>query len=148
MNIFTVTKSVQAELAESSLFAEAPPDFARDLSSAKVRRFCGSHNRLFMAFVIPHSWYFQVSRILVRPDGLRVRRLRTEGLKASRCGISAFTRKISECENVPPLVPSQASNADVQRAEGTGVTLVLPPVSFPFLTCVTHLIYYRAKFER
>ena len=66
MNIFTVTKSVQAErpidYGQSelvrSLFAEAPPDFARDLSSAKVRRNPQSHNRLFMAFVIPHSWYF------------------------------------------------------------------------------------------
>ena len=26
--------------------------------AAKVRRFRGYHNRLFMAFVIPHSWYF------------------------------------------------------------------------------------------
>ena len=28
--------------------------------AAKVRRFRGYHNRLFMAFVIPHSWYFVV----------------------------------------------------------------------------------------
>ena len=57
MNIFTVTKSVQAELAESSLFAEAPPDFARDLSSAKVRRNPQSYNPTQMAFRIPNSRY-------------------------------------------------------------------------------------------
>ena len=57
MNIFTVTKSVQAELAESLLFAEAPPDFARDLSSAKVRRFCGYHNPIRLVNDIPYFGY-------------------------------------------------------------------------------------------
>ena len=38
----------------------------------------------------------------------------------------------------PPLVPSQASKADVQRAEGTGVTLILSPVSLPFFGFYPH----------
>jgi hypothetical protein len=57
MNIFTVTKSVKAELAESLLFAEAPPDFARDLSSAKVLPFGKYYNPTQMAFRIPYSRY-------------------------------------------------------------------------------------------
>jgi hypothetical protein len=54
------------------------------------------------------------------------------------------TPKINAFENVPPLVPSQASNADVQRAGGTGVTSFLSPVSLPFFGALTHLIIYIA----
>lgn len=60
-------------------------------------------------------------------------------LQSKNCSFSAFKL----CENVPPLVPSPLSNTDVQRAEGTGGTLILPPVSLPFLMAVTHLIYYK-----
>ena len=33
---------------------------------------------------------------------------------------------------IPPLLPSHASKADVQRDEGTGGKSVLTPVSLPF----------------
>ena len=110
-----------------------------------------------------------VRDILVRPYGLRVRSRRTMSPKASDCRFSAFkldgwsygmiamcrndfsmmrARKIDAFENVPPLVPSQASKADVQRDEGTGVTSILPPVSLPFSNLVTHLIIFMAKFEQ
>jgi hypothetical protein len=39
---------------------------------AKLLPFKKSHNRLFMAFVIPHSWYFVVTAYIVRPFGLKV----------------------------------------------------------------------------
>ena len=43
-------------------------------------------------------------------------------------------RIFDEFENIPPLLPSQASKADVQRDEGTGGISVCPPVSLPFST--------------
>ena len=42
-------------------------------------------------------------------------------------------------ENIPPFLPSQGSKVDVQRAQGTGVTFVIPPVSLPFLASNTHV---------
>jgi hypothetical protein len=48
-----------------------------------------------------------------------------------------LSTKNKEFKNVPPLVPSEVSNTDRQRTEGTGGISVLTPVSLPFSSEMT-----------
>ena len=48
---------------------------------------------------------------------------------------------------IPPILPSPCRNADAQRAEGTGGTLLIPPVSLPFLIEDPHKISFIIRME-